>query len=61
MSVEHADGRRTELPGKANVRLHRDDLVVVESCGGGGYGAPEGRDVPESAPVESTGMAMGSP
>ena len=40
VSVEHPDGRRFELPGKANVRLDRDDVVVVESCGGGGYGPP---------------------
>ena len=60
VSVEHADGRRTELPGKANVRLHCDDLVIVESCGGGGYGAPEGMGGPESTPVESAGVAMGS-
>ena len=41
VSVFHADGRATELPGKANVRLGCGDVVVVESCGGGGYGAPE--------------------
>jgi N-methylhydantoinase B len=29
------------FPGKAHVRLSRGDLVVLESCGGGGYGAPE--------------------
>ena len=40
VGVEHPDGRRSELPGKANVRLDRDDVVVVESCGGGGYGPP---------------------
>ena len=40
VTVSHADGRRIELPGKANVRLGRDDVVVVESCGGGGYGPP---------------------
>lgn len=40
VTVADADGRRRELPGKANVRLDRGDVVVVESCGGGGYGAP---------------------
>ena len=39
VTVSHADGRETDLPGKANVRLGRDEVVVVESCGGGGYGA----------------------
>lgn len=29
-----------ELPGKANIRLTTGDQVTVESCGGGGYGAP---------------------
>ena len=41
VTVVHADGGRTDMPGKANLRLGRDDVVVVESCGGGGYGAPE--------------------
>ena len=61
VSIEHADGRRSDLPGKANVRLHFNDLVVVESCGGGGYGAPEGRGGPESAPAAPAGVARGSP
>jgi N-methylhydantoinase B len=38
--VVPAAGAEYELPGKANVRLGRGDLVIVESCGGGGYGAP---------------------
>ncbi len=38
--VRRATGEESELPGKANVRLGRDDLVIVESCGGGGYGPP---------------------
>jgi N-methylhydantoinase B/oxoprolinase/acetone carboxylase alpha subunit len=43
--VVPAAGAEYELPGKANVRLGRGDLVIVESCGGGGYGAP----TPDSA------------
>ena len=35
------DGGRTGLPGRAKVRLRRDDAVVVESGGGGGHGRPE--------------------
>jgi len=35
-----ADGRRSELTGKANVCLGAGDVVVVDSCGGGGYGPP---------------------
>jgi N-methylhydantoinase B len=38
--VTEASGGAYEMPGKANIRLRRGDLVTVESCGGGGYGAP---------------------
>ncbi len=38
--VVPASGEAYELPGKANVTLGRGDLVIVESCGGGGYGVP---------------------
>lgn len=36
--VESADGERREIPGKANNWLNRNDLVIVDTCGGGGYG-----------------------
>ena len=39
--IARADGSRSEMPGKANLRLGRDDVVIVESCGGGGFGRPE--------------------
>ena len=42
VTVIPADGEAYALPGKANVQLKRGDRVVVESCGGGGYGkAPD--------------------
>ncbi len=41
VTVAHADGSRSDMPGKANLRLDKDDVVIVESCGGGGYGQPE--------------------
>ena len=41
VTIERADGSREDMPGKANLRLDRDDVVIVESCGGGGYGQPE--------------------
>lgn len=41
VTVVDAAGRETDLPGKANIRLGTGDLVIVESCGGGGYGPPE--------------------
>jgi N-methylhydantoinase B len=38
VTVIPADGEAYQLPGKANVQLKNGDRVVVESCGGGGYG-----------------------
>jgi N-methylhydantoinase B len=35
------DGERRALRGKSSVELRRGDLVIVETAGGGGYGAPE--------------------
>ena len=42
LTAEERDSERsgTELPGKANVWLRRGDRVVIETSGGGGYGAP---------------------
>jgi N-methylhydantoinase B len=40
VTVAEASGSTFELPGKANVRLGPNDVVIVESCGGGGYGKP---------------------
>ncbi len=33
------DGERRRLRGKGSVELRRDDLVIVETAGGGGFGA----------------------
>ena len=41
VTIERANGAQEDLPGKANIRLDRGDRVIVESCGGGGYGKPE--------------------
>jgi N-methylhydantoinase B len=32
------NGANVEIDGKSNLVLQRDDLVTIESCGGGGYG-----------------------
>lgn len=40
VTVEKSNGETFDLPGKANVRLADGDLVILESCGGGGYGPP---------------------
>ena len=31
------------LPGKYNTRIHKGDVLVVRSCGGGGYGKASDR------------------
>jgi N-methylhydantoinase B len=33
-------GTRIEVKGKTNLRLDKGDRVILESCGGGGYGPP---------------------
>jgi 5-oxoprolinase (ATP-hydrolysing) len=37
--VERADGRRETLPGSAEVRMGSGDVFVIETPGGGGFGA----------------------
>jgi len=39
-AVVRADGRVEELPPRASVALDAGDVLVVETPGGGGYGAP---------------------
>ncbi len=39
VNVVRASGETYRMPGKANLRLAKGDRVIVESCGGGGYGA----------------------
>ena len=34
------DGRREAVRGKGSIALRRDDVVIVDTAGGGGYGAP---------------------
>jgi 5-oxoprolinase (ATP-hydrolysing) len=40
-AVERADGRREELPGCVRLEVEPGDTLVIETPGGGGYGAPE--------------------
>jgi 5-oxoprolinase (ATP-hydrolysing) len=47
-AVERADGSVEELPGVAQTRMTPGDVLVVETPGGGGYGAPP---APEDATV----------
>lgn len=39
--VEHADGRVSELSGTASIDVAPGDVFVIETPGGGGYGAPQ--------------------
>ena len=39
-----SDGGQREVSGKETFTLRRGDLVLVETCGGGGYGPPEERE-----------------
>lgn len=43
-SVIHSDGSVEEVPGKASLTLVRDDIVVVETPGGGGWGDEGGAE-----------------
>jgi N-methylhydantoinase B len=40
VTLLRADGTSVEVKGKSNLRLDAGDRVVLESCGGGGYGVP---------------------
>ena len=39
VTVVRHSGEELDMPGKANIALGRGDRVIMESCGGGGYGA----------------------
>ena len=49
VAVIDTAGRRRELPGKANIRVRKGESVLVESCGGGGYGSAALRRSPEDS------------
>ena len=42
-AVERAGGAVEELPGVAQTRMETGDALLIETPGGGGYGAPPGR------------------
>jgi 5-oxoprolinase (ATP-hydrolysing) len=39
-AIERGDGRVEELGGRATIALDAGDALVIETPGGGGYGAP---------------------
>jgi len=45
-SMVRADGTREELPGIASVAMQAGDQLVIETPGGGGYGAPPASEPP---------------
>ncbi len=50
--VEHPDGSVTHLPGVAQIELQAGDVFVIETPGGGGYGAAEDEALPEGLGVK---------
>jgi N-methylhydantoinase B len=42
--IERSDGRIEALPGVGDFVLSPGDVVVCDTCGGGGYGSPIERD-----------------
>jgi len=50
--LRRAKGGEEELPARATLRVDADDLLIVETPGGGGFGrpAPAGRHLAGSAP-----------
>jgi N-methylhydantoinase B/oxoprolinase/acetone carboxylase alpha subunit len=42
--IHRADGRIEEIPSKLVTQLRAGDRVVIETAGGGGFGAPSLRD-----------------
>src|SRR5499433_3326110 len=43
-TIKRADGRQETVPSKLVTTLRAGDRVVLETAGGGGYGAPSGRE-----------------
>lgn len=55
------DGTRREVKGKETVGLRAGDVVVIETCGGGGYGDPAARPAALVAGDRREGYAPGAP
>jgi N-methylhydantoinase B len=49
--------RERVIRGKETLRLAANDLVVIETCGGGGYGRPEDRSAELKARDRAEGEA----
>jgi N-methylhydantoinase B len=55
------DGRDLPVRGKENRDLRQGDLIIVESCGGGGFGPPEERPATLSEADFRNGYVTGMP
>lgn len=42
VTLLRVSGERVDVPGKTHIRLEKDDRIILESCGGGGYGSVAG-------------------
>ena len=59
-AVERASGEVEELPGVAQTRMEPGDVLVVETPGGGGYGAPPaGRSLQRGRPRRRASVRRG--
>jgi N-methylhydantoinase B len=57
--VVRPDGSRIDLPSKTHITLGRDDLLVLETPGGGGWGDPRQR--PREAVLADVAAGLVSP
>jgi 5-oxoprolinase (ATP-hydrolysing) len=53
--VERSDGRREEFGATAAVEMAPGDVFVIETPGGGGYGAPKGSPEGEHSSAQHEG------
>jgi N-methylhydantoinase B len=54
-------GRRRTLPSKVTLELQRDDLLVIETPGGGGWGAAKRKRPERRVPARRTLSRPGGP
>ena len=57
--IHRRDGTVEEIPSKIVTRLNRGDRVVIETAGGGGYGAPARRSDAARAEDRANGKVTG--
>jgi N-methylhydantoinase B len=55
------DGTAKDIKGKETVRLRAGDVVVIDTCGGGGYGDPASRAAEAEAADRLEGIVVAAP